>query len=142
MTENMDGNSWWVVLLFLFAFMGGGFGGNRYGTGEFGTYATAASQNEVLLGQKFDTISRQIGAIGDGLCSTTYELAEKINGVNANTTAQTQKILDALAQNKIDELQAKVSALEMQNAMAGIVRYPMATTYNSGGNPFCGCNCG
>ncbi len=62
--------------------------------------------------------------------------------INANTTAQTQKILDALAQNKIDALQNKVNQLELQNAVAGVVRYPNQTTYCSGANPFgCGCGC-
>lgn len=28
------------------------------------------------------------------------------------------------------------------NAMAGVVRYPNAWTYNAGVSPFCGCNCG
>ena len=50
-----DGNgfggngAWWIVILFLFCFMGGGFWGNRQG--EFGQYATAASQQEILFGQ-------------------------------------------------------------------------------------------
>jgi len=60
--------------------------------------------------------------------------------INANTTAQTQRILDVLSQNKIDELQGKINALELQNAVAGVVRYPNGWTYNAGTNPFCGCN--
>lgn len=59
-----------------------------------------------------------------------------------NTTAQTQKILDALSQNKIESLQAQVTQLQMQNAMCGVVRYPNATTYCSGSNPFGNCGCG
>ena len=71
-----------------------------------------------------------------------YNAAMNTAAINANTTAQTQKILDALAQNKIDALQNKVNQLELQNAVAGVVRYPSATTYTSGANPFCGCSCG
>ena len=44
-----------------------------------------------------------------------------------------------MAQSKIEELQAKVSALELQNAVAGVVRYPNQLTYNAGNSPFCGC---
>ena len=62
--------------------------------------------------------------------------------INATTTAQTQKILDAIAQDKIDSLQQKVNALELQNAVAGVVRYPSASTYYAGNNPFCGGGCG
>ncbi len=74
--------------------------------------------------------------------SVNYNAAMNTAAINANTTAQTQKILDALAQNKIDALQNKVNQLELQNAVAGVVRYPSQTTYTSGANPFCSCNCG
>lgn len=111
--------------------------------------------------------------LGNALCSTTYELAGKIaelsrqnsecccttqraidsvnyNGamntasINQNTTAQTQKILDAISANKIENLQNQVNQLQLQNAMAGVVRYPNGWTYNAGTSPFCngGCSCG
>jgi len=62
--------------------------------------------------------------------------------INATTTAQTQKILDALAQNKIEALQGKVNQLELQNALAGVVKYPLQTTYGAGPSPFCNCGGG
>lgn len=65
---------WIFALLILFG--GGGFGYNRQG--EFGQYATAASQSEVLSGQKFDALSRQINQVGNGLCSSTYALNNSI----------------------------------------------------------------
>lgn len=34
----------------------------------------------------------------------------------------------------------QVNQLQMQNALCGVVRYPNATTYNAGGNPFFGGN--
>lgn len=68
--------------------------------------------------------------------------AMELNLSVSNTTAQTQKILDALSQNKIEALQAQVTQLQMQNAMCGVVRYPNATTYCSGSNPFGNCGCG
>lgn len=54
-----------------------------------------------------------------------------------------QKILDAIAQNKIEALQGKVAQLELANQLGNVVRYPNAWTYNAGPSPFCGCNgCG
>lgn len=47
-----------------------------------------------------------------------------------------------IQQEKIDALQQKVQTLEMQNAMTGVVRYPMSTAYNAGYNPFCNCGNG
>lgn len=66
-----------------------------------------------------------------------------IDATNYNTTAQVQKVLDALSANKIEELQAKVGQLELAQALNGVVRYPSAYTYNAGPSPFCpgtGCN--
>lgn len=74
--------------------------------------------------------------------SVNYNAAMNTASINANTTAQTQKILDALAQNKIEALQSKINSLELQQAVSGVVRYPMQSTYSSGCNPFCGCACG
>ena len=72
-----------------------------------------------------------------------YANAQNTAAINANTTAQTQKILDALAQNKIDALQSKVNQLELNNAVAGVVRYPTSYSYSAGPSPFCSCGgCG
>lgn len=100
-----------------------------------------ANQNQcccdtrMLIAETGNGISREIA-------QTRYEAAMQTAAVNANTTAQTQKILDALTGNRMAEMQNQINALQLREAVAGVVRYPMATTYSSGGNPFCGCNCG
>lgn len=71
--------------------------------------------------------------------SVNYNGAINTASINATTTAQTQKILDALSQNKIDALQSQINQLQLQNAVAGVIRYPNQSTYSSGANPFCGC---
>lgn len=72
-----------------------------------------------------------------------YNVMAQSAAVQANDTANTQKVLDAIANNRMADMQNQINALQMQNALCGVVRYPMATTYNSGGNPFCGCGgCG
>jgi len=61
--------------------------------------------------------------------------------INANTTAQTQKVLDAIMGNRIEAMQNRINQLELQNQLAGVVRYPNGWTYNAGTAPFCGgCN--
>lgn len=73
-----------------------------------------------------------------------YNGAINTAAINANTTAQTQKILDAMAQNKIESLQAQVNQLQLQSAMCGVIRYPNATTYTAGYSPafsINGCGC-
>ena len=69
-----------------------------------------------------------------------YNGALNTAAINANTTAQTQKILDALAADKIERQAQRIAQLEQQIALAGVVRYPSAMTYGAGPSPFCpGC---
>ena len=77
--------------------------------------------------------------VSEGFGQTRFDSAMSTASINAVTTAQTQKILDALAQNKIETLQNKVNYLETQALLGNVVRYPTATTYTAGGSPFCNC---
>lgn len=74
--DGWGGGSWWIIVLFLFAFMGGGFGWNRQG--EFGQYATAASQQEILFGQHFGQLNDRLTNIGNGICNLGYEMQGNI----------------------------------------------------------------
>ena len=168
------GNSSWVLII-LFALIFG-WGGNGFGRcNDFGQYATAASQTEILLGQQFQNLDNKIDRIGNGIADATFALNNSIkdgnyatqniikdgfcanqrnidsvrfdmsnyaSAIQATDTANTQKILDVLAQNKIEALQGRINQLELQNAMCGVVRYPNGITYNAGTSPFCACNNG
>ena len=82
----------------------------------------------------------EIGAgINAGIAQNRYDAALNTAAINANTTAQTQKILDAITGNRMADMQNQINQLQLQQAVAGVVRYPSATTYTSGTNPFCGC---
>lgn len=68
-------------------------------------------------------------------------LAEKnTSDIMMNNTLNTQKILDAISGNRMADMQSRINHLELKDAMSGVVKYPMASTYSSGYNPFCGCN--
>lgn len=70
-----------------------------------------------------------------------YNMAMNTASINANTTAVGQKILDAIMGNKFEAMQNRINQLELQNQLAGVVRYPNGWTYNAGASPFCGgCN--
>lgn len=68
--------AWWIIILFLFVFMGGSFGFNRQG--EFGQFATAASQQEILFGQQFGQLNDRLTSIGNGICSLGYDMQGNI----------------------------------------------------------------
>lgn len=74
-----------------------------------------------------------------GIDSVNYNGAINTAAINANTTAQTQKILDAITTNRMAEMQNQINQLQLQAAMCGVVRYPTAATYATQCNPFCGC---
>ena len=68
-----------------------------------------------------------------------YDSAMQNNAVLQAIQAEGNATRQMIQQDKIDGLQQKIQTLEMQNAMAGVIRYPMSTAYNAGYNPFCNC---
>ena len=74
----------------------------------------------------------------------SYQGAMNTASINETTTAQTQKILDAITGNRMADMQNQINELQLQNAMAGVLRYPNSWAYNAGTSPFCnnGCGCG
>ena len=78
-----------------------------------------------------------------GIDSVNYNGAINTAAINATTTAQTQKILDAINGNRMSDMQNQINQLQLQSAMCGVVRYPTTYAYNAGPSPFCGGNtCG
>ena len=100
-----------------------------------------ANQNACCCDTKM-MIAETGAGINAGIAQNRYDAALNTAAINATTTAQTQKILDAIAQDKIESLQNQINSLQLQNAVAGVVRYPMSSVYSTGCNPFCGCACG
>jgi hypothetical protein len=88
-----------------------------------------ASQNDCCCGLK------------QQLAQVNYDGAMRDAATNANIVAQAQKILDALTGNRMADMQNQINGLQLQQALAGVVRYPNSFTYTAGNNPFCNCNC-
>lgn len=91
------GSAWWIIILFLFCFMGG----NWNGRGELNQYATAASQQEILFGQQFQGLNSAINKIGDGLSSLGYSQLQQMNAntssINGNVTSEGRALQMQLA---------------------------------------------
>lgn len=97
----------------------------------------------------FNALERQLA----DCCCTTQRLIEQVRfdgerntaAINANTTAQVQKVLDAICGNRMADMQNQINQLQLREALCGVVRYPNQTTYGAGFNPFFGgwgCGCG
>ena len=119
-----------VVVLFLFFMMfGGGFNRN----GDYGQYATAATQQEILFGQQFGQFNDRLTNLGNGICSLGYDMQGNIgqlgkemalaqNGTNMTIMQNTNSIQAQLAQCCCDtqraidgvnaNIEAKFAALE------------------------------
>lgn len=101
-----------------------------------------ANQNECCCSTKM--LMSEIGAgINAGIAQNRYDAALNTAAINATTTAQTQKILDAITGNRMADMQSQINALELQNQLASVVRYPNNTFYAVPSPCFnTGCGCG
>ena len=192
--NNAWGNdgSWWIIILFLFCFMGwGGNGFNNNGISsedmqnQFNFASLERQNNEIVansrqvaydlsndiaqLGLALNTAIRDqgaslnenirdsqaliqgLGASVENCCCTTnrnidsvrYDAALNTRDIMKNDCDNTQKILDAIAGNRISDMQNQINQLQLQNALCGVIRYPQSTTYTAGYAPMYGYNgCG
>ena len=113
---------------------------DKYGELARDIYGVSGQIAQVLANQNACCCDTKM-LISETAAQNRYDALKNTNDINAVTIGQTQKILDAMAQNKIEALQGRVNQLELQNAVAGVVRYPSSATYNAGGSPFCNCGC-
>lgn len=82
-------------------------------------------------------------------CCTTQRAIDSVNyngAINTGNIIQaqergTQKILDAICGNRMADMQNQINQLQLQAALCGVVRYPNATTFTAGANPFFGGCC-
>ena len=71
-----------------------------------------------------------------------YDAQKNTCDITTAIHAEGEATRNMMQQNEIQQLRDRIQRAELRDAMCGVVRYPMATTYTSGGNPFCGCNNG
>jgi len=193
-----DNGAWWIIILFLFCFMGGGaWGGNGRAVtanevqNDF-NFASLERQNQGIIEAVHQSAYDVTGALKDGNAFTqsmmkdiaydingelkdnavaidsdirdvkdavlqnNFEIGQGFAGVNRNidalkydnllntkellasNCAQTQKILDVLAGNRMADMQNQINQLQLQSALSGVVKYPMSATYTAGYAPFYG----
>ena len=116
--------------------------GDKYSELTRDIYGVSGQVAQVLANQNACCCDTKM-LIQETSAQNRYDALKNTNEINAVTIGQTQKILDAMAQNKIEALQSKVQALELAQATGNVVRYPTTFSYNAGPSPFCGgCGCG
>ena len=104
---------------------------------------TAIKDGNAALIREFGTVESALTALSGKMqeccCSTNmaimqnnYDGAMRDAATNANFTAQIQGVKDMIQQNKIESLQAQISALQLQAATSNVLRFPSAWTYAGG----------
>lgn len=121
-----------------------------------GTAQTVAATNQtfhdsLMANQNlYNEISRDISSVQLGLsnllanqnecCCSTKMLIQETSAQNRyDNLLNTQKILDALSQNKIEAMQAQINKLQLEQtigqATAGMIKFPNTWSYDAGQFP-------
>jgi hypothetical protein len=162
-----DGNGWWIILILLFALGGNGFGyGNGAGrvatvedvnnSANFTRLENQVRYNENAIQNGFLNTFNGISNLGyrelENFSTLRYDNAigqKELSAQIADCCCKTQTAIHAegeatralIQANKIEALQEKVHALELQAAVGNVVRYPTSYSYSAGPSPFCYTGC-
>lgn len=160
-----------ILFLILTMFGGGNWNGRGNAVTEADLCnANSFSELKAGVARNNDSINNMYTGLQNGLSNFGYEtlrnfsnviaelksccceLARGIDGINYNGAINTsniiqanergvQKILDAICGNRMQDMQNQINQLQLQAALCGVVRYPNATTFTAGANPFFGGGC-
>ena len=118
--------------------------GNMY-TGLQNGICSLGYELQGLLNTLAAQVAQCCCEIKSAIDTVRFDMANYAAQGNATTVATGQKILDKLCQMELSQKDAQIagmaqrlSQLELDRALCGVVRYPSGWTYNAGDNPFCG----
>lgn len=105
--NGLGGGAWWIIVLFLFAFMGNGFYGNRSTNGEPVTEAglcNAMNFNDLqnAIGRLSDMTKEQTSIISNGICDLGYKMQSDISGLGRDVALGQAGISQQLCKNSGD----------------------------------------
>ena len=93
---------------------------------------TAIKDGNASIIREFGNVENALGALSGEMQSCCCNTLRAIDGVNYNTTVQIQKVLDAIAGNRMADMQNQINQLQLQAATANVLRFPTAWTYAGG----------
>lgn len=105
--NGFGGGAWWIIVLFLFAFMGNGFYGNRSTNGEPVTEAglcSAMNFNDLqnAVGRLSDMTKEQTSIISNGICDLGYKMQADIGGLGRDVALGQAGISQQICKNSGD----------------------------------------
>ena len=93
---------------------------------------TAIKDGNSALIREFGNVESALGALSGEMQNCCCSTLRAIDGVNYNTTVQIQKVLDAIAGNRIADLQQQVNSLQLQAATSNVLKWPNSWAYTGG----------
>lgn len=105
--NGFGGGAWWIIVLFLFAFMGNGFYGNRSTNGQPVTEAglcSAMNFNDLqnAVGRLSDMTKEQTSIISNGICDLGYKMQADIGGLGRDVALGQAGISQQICKNSGD----------------------------------------
>lgn len=110
---------------------------NTYGELQRDIAGLAVGQAN-LLAQQNECCANISAGIAQNRYDAAMNTAQIVQAIQQDGSATRAMI----QQDKIEGLQQQVNQLQLQQAVAGVVRYPDSWAYNAGTSPFCGCGGG
>lgn len=98
--------------------------------GGFASVTAAVKEAQFAAKDCCCETNRNIDAVRYDAQKNTCEIVSAIH-------AEGEATRNLIQQNEMQQMRDRMQRMELREAMCGVVRYPMATTYTSGGNPFC-----
>ena len=141
----------WLVWILLFVLLGGG-------NGFFNNRGNVATTEDLASGFNFNSLQNKgndiLAAINtegrnldNAICTLGYHTLEQTGALSAQMAncccdiktaihSEGEATRNMIQQNKIESLQQQVNALQLNQAMCGVVRYPTTTAYAVPGGYF------
>ena len=121
-----------------------------------GTAQSVATTNQTFhdtlgaLSDKYSELARDISGVNVSLqqilsnqneccCSTKMEIAQNRYDSAMQMAQMEARLTAKMDASEIQNLRDKVNALELNNAVSGVVRYPNTWSFDAGKAPFCTC---
>lgn len=108
--NNGFGGAWWIIVLFLFAFMGNGFYGNRNANGEPVTEAGLCNA------MNFNNLENAVGRLSDQTENQTLTLSNAISGLGKEVALGQANLAQQISRENFD-IQKSIDAMNYNNAI-------------------------
>ena len=92
----------------------------------------AIKDGNAALIREFGNVETALTGLAGKQQECCCSILRAVDGANYNTTVQIQKVLDAIAGNRMADMQNQINQLQLQNSLSGVMRFPSSWTFAGG----------